>query len=41
MANLIKPLARSVLVSLGLTAEASVTDALFKRKFLHWGVLWT
>ena len=32
--NVLKPLAGSVLVPLGLTALASATDAVFKRKCL-------
>ena len=43
MKNVIKPLAKSVLITLGYTAVASKTYEmqLFKRKFLALEVVWT
>ena len=32
--NILKPLAKSVLIPLGLTAAASAADKVFRRKFL-------
>ena len=43
MKNVIKPLAKSVLITLGYTAVASTTYEmqLFKRQFLALEVVWT
>ena len=38
--NVLKPLAKSVLVSLGLTVAASVTDAAIEKKILGSGHPW-
>ena len=36
--NALKPLAKIVLISLGLTAAASVTDGVIHKKMFGWGV---
>ena len=39
--NVLKPLTKSVLIPLELTAVASATDSAIQRKTLDRGVLWT
>ena len=39
--NVLKPLAKSILIPLRLTTEASPTDAAIHKKCLHLVVLWT
>ena len=41
MKNVLKPLTKSVLIPLELTAVASATDSAIQRKTLDRGVLWT
>ena len=36
MTNVLKPLAKSVLIPLGLTAAASATDAAFQKKIIRY-----